>query len=790
MASTGIKKGTIVFDEYIHRNEKTGFMVGFAWDMRKGDKKRIKVTSQGKLHDPKPWNQYVISYRDKIHPHYGASCEILTVDRMLDVSVGKNNACRLLKALFGCEDAVAQTMTAHYINTKKLDGNWNRSFVDFKKEMIELYPSLAELAGSGEMKESAMTKLSKFWAPSDIDDIKFYVKSEELLEMLEENPLQFMIPRTPFGLQQLPLDKKADWLSLTKKKEFIPNSERIIVSADKLFKNLRDSRALSAIHEGEFDSTVMHALKNGKVMFRWDAISLRKLDSMITERLTTKSSLPINVSANKLVEKHLRPEQKAALNSCFKYRITATIGAPGTGKSNVSAALIGCLNKKSVLVVSIASLVAKHFRFKYDKLCEKLQLNSAQVRAENFSQVITWIKNHTKEGENLASNIRVLVLEEATQFTYEMVIYLLDSLPNVVSMVMAGDTYQLGPIDPEPSFFSAFVMKYQGTPLVRELKEIVRTTDRLMISSMNDLREKKTENLLVVEDPSLETFCLVKRLNTVEESVKRIMETSKSLNLLGEGPAEEFLVITQKNDYVEKFNRAIFEYRYPEIQYDAADIRVGERILIKKNFTYNAYVLRQLGQEPEYEELIPSDLENGMRYTIERIVDYPIGKDAKTMSNVEVASTKADSSFSHDNYRRMVFLSDDKKINLSLFTEFTRGDCVTVYSIQGSEAKFCWFYLDKNFSHTLRWCEVYVAATRATDRTVIEASKEELDLVISRDNPEDPSAIADALIPFSNEAMYQTNEYVKHGAEEEDSNKKRKKGSSKSKKKRKTEEEE
>lgn len=744
MSSARLYDTSLRVTKTIYAGQKN-FLIAEAVDLRR--KERVKIISKDKIQDPKPWKVYSVKYRDHFDPKYGPSLDIMHVTNVTEVEVTTENCGEIVASVYGLEVNKAAAITTKVAVTNKLAPGWHIPLYEFKSKVEAVYPSLS--GGRSLESVSYIERLCKFWPPYVVGDFKSFVKPSEVWETLCDNPLALVVPRNLFGIPPLKLEEMRDnWVD-TVKKELPADCMSVVVHAEALDADLRRERSLALPFSGMFNEKIMHRLENQTVMFACDAILVRRLGEALERLMCEASTLPTIPDRISAAEEALNPEQVRAFRTCCNYRVAGVSGPAGTGKSVVGALFLNCIAAKHVLMLSVANLVARSFAEKYEQIASQMQWTSSRLKADNIANVIKIITNRTEEGLLLQTNVQVLLIEESSMLDYRTLLILIKLFPRLKWLGMFGDSKQLGPVTADPSVFRAFAVKYSNhMPLMRELKTVMRTTDPDLLHAMAELRERRTNNLVYSDDPRKGSFCIIPRAETIAKSVERLMKFGEELD---SGKRAEWVIITQKRKVVHEFNRCMFMHLHPGETYDPRDIHIGEKIVITRNCKGIKSDFKT-SDGTRRSDLDTAVLDNNSVFKIEEIIDYPIDS-VLDGHPILVKSTGAKSQFQIGTYQRIVVLNTGDRINCSQFTEFTRGYAATVYSYQGSETDYVWFYLHANFTKTLEWTQVYTAASRSKKKTVLECTVEELALVMTHDSKENFDPILESLPEFDAEKM-------------------------------------
>lgn len=713
---------------------KNGFVIFSALDVKTNSEVVLKSMGNKSL-TLEPFKVYSVACEREVDAQKRESWKIIKIESSGNCAVDKRNFSAVVMALYGLTRNASDALQGNFLVRYK--GKWPIQFEDFKKRIEADHPDLNK-EKSSKAGTSINDKLYMLWSPHSLAECCISEQYADVWQMVIENPLMFFVPHNPFGLPRLSLsDLRPRWKEITGT-ELPVDADWVMESSDALESKLTKSRALSAVHNAYFSDRVMCKVQcDGveHVMFKSDSIVAEKLASSVKRIMYGRKPIPFS---GKQVDigKILNNDQMAALRTWHSYRFVALTGPAGTGKSWVAVSFLLELIPENVLVVSVASRVASEFSFKLEKLASESGLDFSKVETDNIDQVLTCIRHNTKRGAKLRSQVEVLLIEESSMVSPKTLMHLLEALPKVGFVGMIGDTEQLGPVTSSPSFFNGFVRKYTGTKVVRELKKVMRTEKEDLLYSLSELRRRRTDSLKYGKTKEESSFVVLEREDTIQASVRRLV------SMFGD---QEVSIITQKNSVVDEFNRLIFAHRFPNIkEYNAADIRVGEKILITRNLkadTEGPAILRS------------SKLDNGSLFTIEEIIDYENGDSLS--SNQRVDSTRSPSKFGAGGYTRVAMLSGGLRINLNNFKDFKRGYAVTVYSFQGSEAPLVYFYIHPDFSGTLEWKQAYVACSRAREQLIVECKPGDLSKIMTdNDYSEDTRIIEEALPEFDAERMY------------------------------------
>ena len=165
-------------------------------------------------------------------------------------------------------------------------------------------------------------------------------------------------------------------------------------------------------------------------------------------------------------EKNAKPpnaEQTAAIDRLTRSRLGVICGVPGGGKTWVLKSLASAFLRGVVVGVAFTGMAAENLH----------AVTGYGVTAHTV--VNEW--RCAGGGAHRYSERKVLIIDEASAMSNQVLHALLLALPNVTRIYLAGDKNQMPPPDGGSSVLEALIRRYGGTPVVSELRTSMRVTD-------------------------------------------------------------------------------------------------------------------------------------------------------------------------------------------------------------------------------------------------------------------------------------------------------------------------
>lgn len=398
----------------------------------------------------------------------------------------------------------------------------------------------------------------------------------------------------------------------------------------------------------------------------------------------------------------LTPDQRAIYDAVLPENLLIVLGDAGTGKTLLGQYIFRRFPRKRVLPCACYGRVASNMRLKYG-------------RGFTIAKVLAQIKRNTKLGRDIAEDTEVLIIDEVSTLTVRLLSNLLIVLKNVKKVVLLGDRKQMPPVE-RGAVLDALIRRYDGTPVVHYLTEILRLTEtaEILRYNFNQIVQRSIELDFSTELDSDHPFVLLERRPAAggaqADKLERI--TRDMRKLLKHYRHDAFQILTQKNEIRHLINRAMYG-----LLNDSGDAYAGGRFYVgeKVMFTENYY--------PKYEKLKHLRSSEVMNGEVEQIVDIydvePIEREDEPPHRYSVSVTDAPKTYEH--YHRMLKFASGKQLNLRFFSigNLTKGSASTVAMSQGSEYDVCVLYIHENVSHTFSRREFYTAVTRAKSRVII-----------------------------------------------------------------------
>lgn len=418
-----------------------------------------------------------------------------------------------------------------------------------------------------------------------------------------------------------------------------------------------------------------------------------------------RKNLPANIDI-------LNDQQRAAYDAVFRNNFIVVLGDAGTGKTLLGEFIYKSYHVGKVLPTAFFGKVASNLKEKYG-------------RGITIHKLVKEIEKPTKLGQKYAKQTEILIIDEGSTLTLELIVMALKSLPKLKKVIILGDEKQM----PPPSWgaiFDALVEHFKDTPSLHRLTEVMRVDEKLRILKDNFNRIIRGDAALSysTDITSDHPFVVLSRVSVDPETelretpAQRIDRMRRSLRPVFQHyeDANVYHIVTQKNVVRNDLNHAVFLETHPENKYTHNVFSVGEKIMFKEN----DYGSGDSKKERE-KHCSSSAVMNGEIVTISRILDIdPNDRTAAALAKaLEVSNTHAPKQVAH--WNRMIYFDDGRKINLNHYSigNIVKGTVSTVASIIGSEYDVIVVYLHDNFTDFLRRKEFYTAVTRARSRVVL-----------------------------------------------------------------------
>ena len=443
-------------------------------------------------------------------------------------------------------------------------------------------------------------------------------------------------------------------------------------------------------------------------------------------RLFVQASDAIRPRAKQPAKLHqLNAGQQAIYERLQQQNFFIVLGDAGTGKTLLARFIYQTYAEGKVMPVAYYGRVAANLR-------------AGCGRGMTIHKLAQLLRSNTVEAQKLRKQIRILIIDEGSVLTIEVLHMALSMLPNLRKIAILGDEKQMPSPTPGP-LFKDFIAFYQQTPVVHRLTEIMRVAE---FPGAETIRENSrriaagrwdltyTRNLV-----DTETSCpwvvlhrhpipeALQRLIGADAREQRIQIMVKSLQPVVhffKNPAQ-YQIATQKNDVRAELNCAMDRLLHDAGGDEDAGAAVRSSVFRSRNkimFTKTSYgnvpplpanPERRAAAEREPDYFLRScDVMNGEVCTISTVVDCcPV--DGRRVPVANTAAPKV-----ADAWQRLLVLDTGKQVNLSFYSigNIVRGDVATVASLQGSEFPAIVYYVHEDFSSTLEREQFYTVVTR------------------------------------------------------------------------------
>jgi len=408
----------------------------------------------------------------------------------------------------------------------------------------------------------------------------------------------------------------------------------------------------------------------------------------------------------------LNAEQRAAYDAVSTNNFIIVLGDAGTGKTLLGEFIYRTYKSGSVLPVAFFGKVAANLKDKYGK-------------GMTIHKLATEIRHQTKRGQKIVVDTEILIIDEGSTVTLDLLNMALAALPNLKKVIFLGDEKQM----PPPvwgAIFYALIEHFAGTPAVHRLTQVMRIDDNLVIlkgnfdkiiagnSDLDYSTDLDSEHPFVV----LKREAVTKEQEKAEKPEARIARMRRSLRPIFQfyPDAQSYHIVTQKNTVRQDLNHAVFTETRPNNKYTHNVFMVGEKIMFKDN-DYGT----ESGQHSMPKHVASSPVMNGEISRIERIVDLdPNDEPERAMAKaIDLQNTNAPKQVPA--WHRILILDDERRVNLGHYPigNIVKGTVSTTASVEGSEYEIIVVYIHDNFSDYLIRKEFYTAVTRARRRVIL-----------------------------------------------------------------------
>jgi hypothetical protein len=436
----------------------------------------------------------------------------------------------------------------------------------------------------------------------------------------------------------------------------------------------------------------------------------------------------------------LNAEQRACYEAIFSQNFIIILGDAGTGKTLVGSYIYRTYRRSKVLPVAYFGKVAANLKDVYGNGMTIHKLSSE-------------ILHNTDRGKKIKDFAEILIIDEGSTLTLELLNTALKALPKLKKVILLGDEKQMPPPS-RGAVFDALVEHYIGTPAVHRLHEVQRTYDPSGILKRNfdKIIAGQTDLEIGLDLNSEHPFVLLHRIE-ITKTDRALTRTNQRVEKLQTNlrPVLQYYedgiiyhIITQKNDVRQDLNQAVFRENRPQTTYHFNTFFPGEKIMFREN-DYGTGT----GKTRQPKHIASSAVMNGEVVEIRRIVDLNPNSEPATAraKAVEVNSTSA--AKQSENWHRMLILTDGRQVNLWHYriSKIVKGTVTTIASMIGSETEVIVLYVHDNFSRYMTRKILYTALTRARRRVVVicafdDQNPQDSDLrKIILNNPEPPECV-------------------------------------------------
>lgn len=459
-----------------------------------------------------------------------------------------------------------------------------------------------------------------------------------------------------------------------------------------------------------------------------------------------------NTRHEKIAKVPLSKEQINIFNKVDEYNLLMILGPAGTGKTTLGNAIYDSFEPGIVLPLSYFGRVASNLRKQYGE-------------GGTIHRLVTEIVGQTEIGKKLTESIRVIILDEISVITIDLLNKCITSLPLLSKIIMLGDDRQMTAPTPG-SILNDFIEKYKSTGVVNFLTRVYRVNKNatVLLDNFDNIRSGNPKLKYSKDLNSDSQFVVLKRtpiprnLLQPNKTNERIAHMKKDFEAIARKyNLDEVQIMTQKNTVRRDITQCIFEIKNGNrAVFQRQKLQKGDRLLFLEN---------DYGSTWGKSHVKSDGVMNGEILVIKRIYDTdpghinPNGKVKRKRKrrqtprkkrrlggvfsqpaerekkpedeeiDLEAEETKPekyDVVFLNDpkaneTHDRMVKFTDGRKINLSHYpiTSIDMGFASTVASSQGSEYDVAIFYVHEDFTKTLAREQFYTAITRAKKRVIL-----------------------------------------------------------------------
>ena len=332
-------------------------------------------------------------------------------------------------------------------------------------------------------------------------------------------------------------------------------------------------QAAHGISYRQLRSDVDYLVSIGKLVFegsrlylaktkRYEDFAAKELAEILPNNNLDAETATIEISGGV----HLNELQQAAIQMACSHRVSMILGGAGSGKTTLVNALTEKYFKDRTLVLAAPTGKAAQ-NLREHGCCGARTVHSALGKTpnEDFLSPVRW------------STIRMVVVDEASMLSIEMLAGILCKMPAACSLALIGDPNQLGSVGSGNVLPDLLALGFPVTRLEQQYRQAA-TNNALQynvtrfpeLSDKDDLKFDKSFKLVPANENNI--CAVVKR-----EAAKRYRN------------GEEIQVITGTNKDVYSLNQVIQEAvnpplpTKPEITHRGVTVRQNDRVTILRN---------------------------------------------------------------------------------------------------------------------------------------------------------------------------------------------------------------
>jgi len=387
------------------------------------------------------------------------------------------------------------------------------------------------------------------------------------------------------------------------------------------------------------------------------------------------------------------------------------LGDAGTGKTTLGHMIFKTYPRGRVLPLAFFGKVAANLREKYGV-------------GMTIHKLITETQQKLKSVEALAKKTRVVIIDEGSTLTVDLLHSVFECLPKLRKLIIMGDEKQTPP-PTSGAVFYALIEHYAGTPVVQRLSVIERQNSAILKENFYKIHTGSHELDYSTDLASEHPFVLLERESFPDiwdherkHAVQRVSAYRRMLAPVAAhygGDESRFQIITQTNRVIEDLNHAMFLLgQDSQSTYGTSTFYVGDKVQIRQNDYGSNAAKAKLPAHVSSDAVFKGEV-----YTIAEIYDaLPHGDPEEKHSRRSTAEAK---SVSHA--VRMIRFAGAENVKLNLkhypIANLKKGSASTIHSNIGSETAEVVGVVHERFSHTWTREDLYTLVTRAAKRVVI-----------------------------------------------------------------------